>query len=169
MSERVTRIAVYGGPFDPPTNGHMFIVRMGTFIFDQLIVVVAVNPNKSPLFKTWERVNMLRDLVHKEGLDERVKVVETTDYVGEVAKKYGAQFFVRGIRNVQDAESEMLIADINQRMFPTMQTIMLYAPPSLTTISSSVIKEYIRKGFTVSGMIHPEVEALTRLRMKEKK
>jgi pantetheine-phosphate adenylyltransferase len=171
MSERLPRIAFYPGSFDPWTNGHMFLLRMGLTIFDGVIVVVAVNPNKSYVFESWERMNMIRDVVRQtlpSELSLRVKVIETDTYVGEVSEKYGADFFLRGIRDAKDAQWELEVADINQKLFPKMQTVMLHAPPSMSWMSSSFVKKLIAEGESVSQLVHPEVEALTRLRMKAK-
>jgi pantetheine-phosphate adenylyltransferase len=148
----------------------MSVLRMGLTLFDNIIVVVAVNPNKTYMFESWERMNMIRDVVRRTlpvELSNRVKVIETDSYVGEVTSKYGVGFFLRGVRDLKDAEWELSVADINQRLFPTVQTVMLHAPPSTSWMSSSAVKKLLAEGASVSELVHPDVEAMTRLRMKQ--
>lgn len=142
---------------------------MGLCLFDNIIVVVAVNPNKTYLFEPWERMNMIRDVVRRElppELSYRVKVIETDSYVGELGPKYGANFFLRGVRDAKDAQWELEVSEINQKLFPLMQTVMLHAPPSMNFVSSSAVKQLIRQGASATGMVHPDVEILTEMRIK---
>jgi pantetheine-phosphate adenylyltransferase len=148
----------------------MSLLGMGLSLFDYVVVVVAVNPNKTYLFESWERMNMIRDVVRQTlpwELSSRVKVIETDTYVGEQAQKYGDNFFLQGIRDPEDAVWELEVAEINQKLFPKMQTVMLPAPPSMSWMSSSSVKTLLAQGASVSELVHPEVEAMTRLRMKQ--
>lgn len=148
----------------------MFLLRMGLSLFDNIVVVVAVNPNKTYLFESWERVNMIRDVVHRSLPSElayRVKVIETDTYVGEQAQKYGASYFLRGIRNSEDAKWELEVSEINQKLFPLMQTVMLHSPPGMSWMSSSAVKQLVSQDAAFGELVHPDVEAMIRLRMKQ--
>ena len=156
----MTRIAVYPGSFDPLTKGHEDLVRRSLALADRLIVAVAVNVGKQPLFSVEERLDMLRTAV---GDDQRVSFQSFDGLLAEFAKKVGATIIVRGLRAVSDFEYEFQMALMNRQLHPSLETVFLVPAVDLTYLSSSLVREVARFGGDVSPMVHPVVAtALTR-------
>jgi pantetheine-phosphate adenylyltransferase len=141
------RIGVYAGAFDPITAGHISVIERATHLFDQLIVLVAVNASKSTLFTAVERLEMISDAV--AGLPN-VYVASTEGYVFEFARKRQAKFLVRGLRGASDIEYETAIANANLEFAPEIATIFIPAQPDLTNVSSSRLKELAQSGACIS-------------------
>ena len=156
----MTRTAVYPGSFDPPTRGHEDLVRRSLALADRVIVAVAVNAAKQPLFSVEERLDMLREAV---GGDPRVSFESFEGLLAEFAKRRGATTIVRGLRAVSDFEYEFQMALMNRRLHPSLETVFLVPAVDLTYLSSSLVREVARFGGDVSGLVHPAVaEALAR-------
>lgn len=156
----MTRIAVYPGSFDPPTRGHEDLIRRSLGLADQLIVAVATNPGKQPLFSVDERLDMLRAAV---GGDSRVSLQSFDGLLAEFAKRVGATIIVRGLRAVSDFEYEFQMALMNRQLHPSLETVFLVPAVDLTYLSSSLVREVARYGGNVAGLVHPAVAtALTR-------
>jgi pantetheine-phosphate adenylyltransferase len=156
----MTHIAVYPGSFDPPTKGHEDLVRRSLGLADRLIVAVAVNVGKQPLFSVEERLEMLRTAV---GEDSRVSFQAFDGLLAEFAKKVGATIIVRGLRAVSDFEYEFQMALMNRQLHPSLETVFLVPAVDLTYLSSSLVREVARFGGDVSPMVHPVVaKALAR-------
>ncbi|HEX6104185.1 MAG TPA: pantetheine-phosphate adenylyltransferase [Gemmatimonadales bacterium] len=156
----MTRTAVYPGSFDPPTRGHEDLVRRSLALADRVIVAVAVNAAKQPLFSMEERLDMLREAV---GGDPRVSFESFEGLLAEFAKRRGATTIVRGLRAVSDFEYEFQMALMNRRLHPSLETVFLVPAVDLTYLSSSLVREVARFGGDVSGLVHPAVaEALAR-------
>ena len=156
----MTRIAVYPGSFDPPTKGHEDLVRRSLALADRLIVAVAVNVVKQPLFSVEERLEMLRNAV---GDDSRVSFQAFDGLLAEFAKRVGATIIVRGLRAVSDFEYEFQMALMNRQLHPSLETVFLVPAVDLTYLSSSLVREVARFGGDVSPLVHPKVAAaLTR-------
>ncbi len=156
----MTHIAVYPGSFDPPTKGHEDLVRRSLGLADRLIVAVAVNVGKQPLFSVEERLEMLRTAV---GDDPRVSFQSFDGLLAEFAKKVGATIIVRGLRAVSDFEYEFQMALMNRQLHPSLETVFLVPAVDLTYLSSSLVREVARFGGDVGPMVHPAVAAaLTR-------
>jgi pantetheine-phosphate adenylyltransferase len=160
--------AVYAGSFDPPTNGHLWVIRKGAELFDWVTVVIAHNPKKEYFFEDWQRVNMFRDLKHKAKLDN-VRVVSTDGLVGDYARTLGAEWFLRSYRNALDFQYESSLLEENRKYFPRMETVLLQAPAEYAHVSSSVVKARALHGQDLTGFVHPEVAALLKQRIKEKR
>ena len=155
----MTRIAVYPGSFDPPTRGHEDLVRRSLALADRLIVAVAANALKQPLFSVQERLDMLQAAV---GEDQRVSVQSFEGLLAEFAKRVGATTIVRGLRAVSDFEYEFQMALMNRQLHPSLETVFLVPAVNLTYLSSSLVREVARYGGDVSGLVHPAVaKALT--------
>jgi pantetheine-phosphate adenylyltransferase len=150
----MTRIAVYPGSFDPPTRGHEDLVRRSLGLADQLIVAVATNPGKQPLFSVDERLDMLRAAV---GGDSRVSLQSFDGLLAEFAKRVGATIIVRGLRAVSDFEYEFQMALMNRQLHPSLETVFLVPAVDLTYLSSSLVREVARYGGNVAGLVHPAV------------
>jgi pantetheine-phosphate adenylyltransferase len=150
----MTRIAVYPGSFDPVTRGHEDLVRRSLSLADKLIVAVAVNVGKQPLFSVEERLQMLRDAL---GNDPRISLQSFDGLLAEFAKRVGASIIVRGLRAVSDFEYEFQMALMNRQLHPSLETVFLVPAVDLTYLSSSLVREVARFGGDVSPMVHPAV------------
>ncbi|MBA3659056.1 MAG: pantetheine-phosphate adenylyltransferase [Gemmatimonadales bacterium] len=156
----MTRIAIYPGSFDPPTRGHEDLVRRSLTLADQLIVAVARNSAKEPLFPVDERIAMLRAAT---GSDPRVRFEAFDGLLADFAKGVGATIVVRGLRAVSDFEYEFQMALMNRQLHPSLETVFLVPAVDLTYLSSSLVREVARHGGEVRPLVHPAVaEALAR-------
>jgi pantetheine-phosphate adenylyltransferase len=156
----MTRIAVYPGSFDPPTRGHEDLVRRSLALADRVIVAVATNVVKQPLFSVEERLDMLRAAV---GDDERVSLQSFDGLLAEFAKRVHATIIVRGLRAVSDFEYEFQMALMNRQLHPSLETVFLVPAVDLTYLSSSLVREVAKFGGDVTSLVHPAVaKALAR-------
>jgi pantetheine-phosphate adenylyltransferase len=159
MSKPVT--AIYPGTFDPVTNGHLDLIARGAMIFDQLIVAVAQNLEKEPLFAVKERVEML------EAVTFELKNVEVEVFDGllmEYARSRSAGVVMRGIRAVSDYEYELQMAMMNRKIEPEIETVFMLPAEAYSYISSRLVKELARLGGPVKDLVPPLV--VERLRAK---
>ena len=152
----MTRIAVYPGSFDPPTRGHEDLIRRSSSLAERLIVAVAMNVGKQPLFTVEERLEMLRAAA---GEDPRVSFQSFDGLLAEFAKKVGATIIVRGLRAMSDFEYEFQMALMNRQLHPSLETVFLVPAVDLTYLSSSLVREVARFGGDVRPMVHPAVAA----------
>jgi pantetheine-phosphate adenylyltransferase len=150
----VKRIAVYPGSFDPITKGHEDLIHRSLEFVDQLIVAVAVNVAKQPLFSLEERVWLIKTTV----TDKRVEVQSFEGLLAEFAKQVGASVIVRGLRAVSDFEYEFQMALMNRNLAPKLETVFLVPAFDLTYLSSSLVREVARFGGDVSSLVHPAVQ-----------
>jgi pantetheine-phosphate adenylyltransferase len=148
------RIAVYPGSFDPITRGHEDLIQRSLEFVDQLIVAVAVNVAKQPLFLLDERVALIKQAV----TDKRVEVRSFEGLLAEFAKQVGAAVIVRGLRAVSDFEYEFQMALMNRNLAPGIETVFLVPAFDLTYLSSSLVREVARFGGDVSQLVHPAVQ-----------
>jgi len=150
----MTRTAIYPGSFDPPTKGHEDLIRRSLILADRVVVAVAVNSAKQPLFPVAERLAMLRAAV---GDDPRVAFESFDGLLAEFAKQVGASIVVRGLRAVSDFEYEFQMALMNRQLHPSLETVFLVPAVDLTYLSSSLVREVARFGGDVSALVHPAV------------
>jgi pantetheine-phosphate adenylyltransferase len=150
----VTRVAVYPGSFDPITKGHEDLIHRSLGFVDKVVVAVAVNVAKQPLFSLDERVALIRKCV----TDPRVEVQSFDGLLVEFAKKVGATVIVRGLRAVSDFEYEFQMALMNRNLGPQLETVFLVPAFDLTYLSSSLVREVARFGGDVSALVHPAVQ-----------
>jgi len=148
------RTAIYPGSFDPPTRGHEDLIRRSLLLTDRLIVAVAVNAAKQPLFTPEERLAMLRAAA---GGDPRIEFVSFEGLLAEFAQRAGASVVVRGLRAVSDFEYEFQMALMNRQLHPALETVFLVPALDLTYLSSSLVREVARFGGDVSSLVHPVV------------
>jgi len=135
------RRAIYAGSFDPITNGHLWMLEHGAKLFDELVVAVGENPEKEYTFSVEERMKMLRDSV--KGM-KKIKVGSFhNQFLVNYAKDIGAQFILRGIRDVSDYEFERGMRHINDDLQPDMTTVFLMPPRQIAEVSSSMVKGLI--------------------------
>jgi pantetheine-phosphate adenylyltransferase len=152
----MTRIAIYPGSFDPLTKGHEDLIRRSLSLADRVVVAVAVNSSKQPLFPVAERLALLQAAV---GDDPRVAFESFDGLLAEFAKKVGASIVVRGLRAVSDFEYEFQMALMNRQLHPSLETVFLVPAVDLTYLSSSLVREVARYGGDVSALVHPAVAA----------
>ena len=149
----MNRTAVYPGSFDPITKGHEDLIHRSLGFVDRMVVAVAVNVAKQPLFTFEERVALIRECVP----DKRVEVQSFDGLLVEFAKKVGATVIVRGLRAVSDFEYEFQMALMNRQLHPSLETVFLVPAVDLTYLSSSLVREVARFGGDVRPMVHPVV------------
>jgi len=155
------RIGIYPGTFDPITNGHADIIRRAIKIVDRLVIGVARNDGKGPLFSTDERVEIVREEVtHLENGDaERVEVRAFDTLLVNFAQSVGATVVIRGLRAVSDFEYEFQMAGMNARLNPEIETVFLMASDRFQFISSRFVKEIGALGGDVSHFVSSRVAA----------
>ncbi|HTS15990.1 MAG TPA: pantetheine-phosphate adenylyltransferase [Verrucomicrobiae bacterium] len=155
------KIAVYPGSFDPITNGHLDIVRRAAQVFDRVIVAVAIDSEKKPLFSVQERRQMASEAV--KGL-RNVSVDEFKGLLINYARRKRATAIVRGLRAVSDFEFEFQLALMNRKLDPSIETIFLMTKDEYTFISSRLVKEIGELGGKVSNFVPRGVERAMRHR-----
>jgi pantetheine-phosphate adenylyltransferase len=148
------RVGVYPGSFDPITKGHEDLIHRSLEFVDQLIVAVAVNVSKQPLFSLDERVALIKQAVP----DKRLDVQAFEGLLAEFAKKVGASVIIRGLRAVSDFEYEFQMALMNRNLAPGIETVFLVPAFDLTFVSSSLVREVARFGGDVSPLVDPTVQ-----------
>lgn len=155
----MTRIAIYPGSFDPVTLGHEDIIRRSLQLVDKVIVGVAVNIAKEPLFSLDERVDMLQTVLAGES---RIEITALDGLLAEFARKRKATVVIRGLRAVSDFDYESQMALMNRALYPELETIFLVPALDLTYLSSSLVREVARLGGDVAAFVHPTVEKALR-------
>jgi len=149
----MTRVAVYPGSFDPITRGHEDLIRRALTFADRVIIAVAVNVAKQPLFTLEQRVA----LIQKAAVDPRVEVRSFDGLLAAFVRAAGATLIVRGLRAVSDFEYEFQMALMNRNLAPGVETVFLVPAFDLTYLSSSLVREVARFGGDVSQLVHPAV------------
>ncbi len=144
-------IAVYPGSFDPITNGHIDLLERALKIFDKVIIAVAANPGKEPLFSPEERLEMIKDSLADHPLKDRVKVDLFHGLLVDYVQSIPARTIVRGLRAVSDFEYEFQMALMNRKLNADIETAFIMTGMRWIYISSRIIKEVVRSGGNVSG------------------
>lgn len=161
------RIAIYAGTFDPITAGHLSVIEAAAGLFDRLVVLIAVNPDKRPLFTVEERIELGQASL--SSVHVNVTFDSTELLVVEYARQVGATVLVRGIRGATDAEYETEMANFNRSLAPEIETVFLPAHAELARISSSGLKELARCGEDGSTYCSAEVWARLLSRIERNK
>jgi pantetheine-phosphate adenylyltransferase len=149
------RIALYPGSFDPVTNGHLDVVRHSVTLCDRLIVAIAVNPNKKPLFSVEERLAMIQEVFGPVAASAGCTFDCTTfdDLTVAAAKRAGATILIRGLRDGTDLDYEMQIAGMNETMAPEVRTVFLPASPMVRPITATLVRQIAGMGGDVSNFV----------------
>ncbi|MEO8295333.1 MAG: pantetheine-phosphate adenylyltransferase [Gemmatimonadota bacterium] len=156
----MTRIALYPGSFDPPTLGHEDLIRRSLVLADHVIVAVATNSSKTPLFTVQERLDLLKQIA---GDLPAVRFESFDGLLVDFARKTNATIIVRGLRAVSDFEYEFQMALMNRQLHSRVETVFLVPAVDQTYLSSSLAREVARYGGDVSALVHPSVaEAMQR-------
>ncbi len=161
----MTRSAIYPGTFDPITNGHVDLIRRGRRLFDRVVVAVASNPQKGPLFSARERLAMARAALAD---DPAIEVVPFDELLIELARRRGCSAILRGLRAVSDFEYELQIALTNRQMRPEVETVFLAPSIKYIYLSSRLVKEIASYGGPVAELVPPNVERRLRARFRSK-
>ena len=149
------KIAVYPGSFDPITCGHLDIIERTSKIFDKVVVLVAVNPNKKAIFTTEEKVNMIKIATkHLNNVD----VQFSADLVSKYAKSINANVIIRGLRNFNDYQDEISLFQFNRSIAPEIDTLALFPSANNLFLSSSSIKELVLFGADITNYVPKEIE-----------
>ena len=164
-------IGLYPGTFDPVTLGHLDIIKRAVKLVDHLVIGVATNPSKSPMFTLEERVAMVKRETEPLAGDGRATIsVETFDcLLMQFAEKVGAAVIVRGLRAVSDFEYEFQMVGMNQRLNPEIETVFLMADPRHQAIASKLVKEIALLGGNVAPFTTPNVAKLLTERAQQMK
>jgi pantetheine-phosphate adenylyltransferase len=157
---------IYPGSFDPPTNGHLDIMRRAAGIFDQLEVVIADNPRKTYFFSAQERLTMIREMVADL---PNVRVTLWQGLVVKYAEKIGVRIILRGVRALADFDYEFELSMMNRALNPKIETIFLTTDQKYFVLRSSAIKEVALFGGDFSEMVPPVVAKALRNRVQERK
>ena len=154
-------VGLYPGTFDPLTFGHIDMIERASQICDLLIIGVAENSGKSPLFSLTQRLNIVQEqvdyVVQKKKYTSNIKVESFTGLLTDFARKKDASFIIRGLRAVSDFEYEFQMASANKRLKPDLETVFLTASESQHFVASSLVKEIARYGGDISSFVPVEV------------
>ncbi len=150
-----TKTAVYPGTFDPITNGHHDLVRRAAHLFDRLVVAIAANPNKAPMFSLEQRVDMAQRVLHDLS---NVEVIGYSGLTVDFARDQGLAVIVRGLRAVSDFEFEFQLANMSRHLSPDIESVFLTPQEQYTFISSTLVREIAVLGGNVSEFVHPLVQ-----------
>lgn len=153
------KTALYAGSFDPITNGHADLIKRSLQFVDTLIVGVAVNVTKQPLFSEAERVRLIRAAVDD---DPRVEVRAFRGLVVDFAREAGVKVILRGLRAVADFEYEYQMALMNRHLAPTLETMFMVPSLEVSYLSSSLVREVARFGGEIDALVHPAVAVALR-------
>jgi pantetheine-phosphate adenylyltransferase len=162
----MTRIAIYPGSFDPMTNGHLDVIQRSLAMFDRLVIAVAPNVRKQPLFDARERIELIREVL---GGETRVEIDTFEGLLVDYARRKGAVALVRGLRAVADFEYEFEMASMNRRLAPQVETVFLMTHESWFYVSSHLVKEVAALGGDIDAFVPPAVAARLKLRVAERR
>jgi pantetheine-phosphate adenylyltransferase len=157
------RVAIYPGTFDPITNGHLDVIRRSLEIFDRLIVAIAVNEGKRPLFSVRERLQLIRAATKDL---PRVSVGHFDGLLVEYARHKGAKAVVRGLRAVSDFEYEFQMALMNRKLSPDLEILFMMPSERYTYLNSTIVREIARLGGRVADFVPPVVERSLRAKFR---
>lgn len=166
MTTPKKRIGVYPGTFDPVTKGHLHIIKRASKQVDKLVVGVAANARKSPLFTTQERVSMVQNDINN--MPDKYCDIEVRSFDNlliDFARDAHAQCIFRGLRAVSDFEFEFQMTGMNARLAPDIETVFLMAADRWQFVSSSFVKEICQLGGDVSEVVTPLTEALLKKKL----
>ncbi len=160
------RRAIYPGSFDPLTGGHLDIIERAAKLFDEIIVAVLDNPDKSAMFSTEERRAMIMEVLPSVEFDEcAVSVDSFQGLLVQYATVKEATAIVRGIRAISDYEYELQMALMNRRLAPHLETVFLMSAEDYSYVSSRLVKQIFRLGGNIRGLVSPLVEEKMRKKL----
>ncbi|HVI93247.1 MAG TPA: pantetheine-phosphate adenylyltransferase [Anaeromyxobacter sp.] len=158
------RTAIYPGSFDPLTNGHLAIIQRGLKIFDRLVVAVANNPQKNPLFTVDEREALIAEAIQN---DARVEVDSFDGLLVDYARRKGVHTVIRGLRAVSDFEYEFQLANMNRKLLPDFEAVFVMTGEDYFFVSAQLVREVATFGGDVTGLVPPNVAVGLRRKVAE--
>ncbi len=159
-------VAIYAGSFDPITRGHEDLIHRSCEFVDKLVVAVANNSSKKPLFTPDERVDLIRLATADNNC---VEVLQFQGLLVDFAREVGASLIIRGLRAVADFEYEFQMALMNRNLSPGLETVFMVPSVETTYISSSIIREVAQYGGNLEGLVHPAVATALKAKFAEQK
>jgi pantetheine-phosphate adenylyltransferase len=165
LKEKMKSKAVYAGSFDPITFGHLDIIERALKLFDELIVLVARNPRKKPLFNVKERIKLVKETTKNL---KKVRVEEFSGLLVDYMKKNEVKFIVRGLRALSDFDYEFQTALVNKKLNPGIETVFLITKPKFLYLSSSVVKEIVAFNGDISCFVPKKVEKALKQKLLKK-
>ena len=157
------RYAIYPGSFDPLTNGHVAIIQRGLKLFDRLIVAVANNPQKTPLFSVDERKQLVDEAF---GHDPRIEIDSFDALLTDYARKRGVSTILRGLRAVSDFDYEFQIANMNLQLMPEIETVFVMTGEDYFFVSARLVREVATFGGDVSSLVPKNVEEALKKKLR---
>jgi pantetheine-phosphate adenylyltransferase len=148
------KIGIYPGTFDPVTHGHTDIITRSLRVFDKVVVAVAPNPSKHPLFNLAERLEMVKLVMRDLG---QVEVTAFEGLLVDYVERSGAHAIIRGLRAISDFEHEFQMALINRKLAKKVETVFLMPSEEYSYLSSTIIKDVANHGGSLTAFLHPEV------------
>ncbi|MEK7818937.1 MAG: pantetheine-phosphate adenylyltransferase [Bacteroidota bacterium] len=161
------KIAIYPGTFDPITNGHVDIIERASALFDSIIIVIAVNSTKSPLYSEKERKRIIEEVI-KEKKFKNVTVELNSGLLVKFAESKSSIAIIRGLRAVSDFEYEFQMALMNRKLSPNISTVFLMPHEKYTYLNSSIVREIASLGGDISGLVPKYVENLLLKKFRKK-
>lgn len=150
----MTVVAIYPGTFDPITNGHSDLIQRASRLFDVVVVAIAANPTKTPMFSLEQRVSMAQNILSD---NKNVEVCGFSDLLVDFVRKKNGNVILRGLRAVSDFEFEMQLASMNRRLDSSIETVFLTPAEETSFISASLVKEVALHGGDVSQFVHKTI------------
>lgn len=162
----MTRTAFYAGSFDPPTNGHLDVIRHAYAVAEKLVIAIGIHPQKAPLFSPEERRSMLEEVCWPIaiGAGGDLAIVTFDDLAVTAARRAGATLFIRGLRDGSDLDYEMQLAGMNATLAPDIQTLFMPASIMVRPITATLVRQVAALGGDVSSFVPPAVEARLKAR-----
>lgn len=152
-------IAFYAGSFDPPTNGHLDVIRRSFTLADGLVIAIGTHPGKAPLFSIDERKAMLEAVARPFAAGKTLTIATFGDLTVDAARRHGASMLIRGLRDGTDLDYEMQLAGMNGTMAPEVETVFLPASPNMRPITATLVRQIAAMGGDVSSFV-PETVRL---------
>ena len=149
----MAHIAFYAGSFDPPTNGHLDVIRRSFAIVDELVIAIGTHPGKAPLFSIDERKAMLEAVARPFAKGKTLTIATFGDLTVDAARRHGASMLIRGLRDGTDLDYEMQLAGMNGTMAPEVETVFLPASPHVRPITATLVRQIAAMGGDVSGFV----------------
>lgn len=164
----VSKRALYPGTFDPVTNGHLSLMERACHLFDELVVAVATNATKAPMFDFQERHKMITAAIKENEFACKIRVIGFDGLLAELAKKEKAVAIIRGLRALTDFEYEFQMALMNRKLAREVETVFLMPSLSWVYLSSTLVKDVARNGGDVSELVPPHVTEMFSRKIKLK-